>query len=50
MASSRLPAHRALMVEIVVLLGTALAFLAIVAAVPIEIGEERRDERERRLP
>ena len=49
MASGRLPAHRARMVEIVVLLGTALAFLALVAAVPIELSEERRDERERRL-
>jgi hypothetical protein len=49
MASRRLPAHRARVVEIIVLIGTALAFLALVAAVPIEVSEERRDERERRL-
>ena len=49
MASGRRSAHRSPMVEIVVLLGTALAFLALVAAVPIELSEERRDERERRL-
>jgi hypothetical protein len=49
MASRRMPAHRSPMVEIVVLLALALAFLLLVAAVPIELGEERRDERERRL-
>jgi hypothetical protein len=49
MASGRLPAHRAPMVEIILLLCTGLAFLALVAAVPIELSEERRDERERRL-
>ena len=49
MARGRRSAHRSRMVEIVVLLGTALAFLALVAAVPIELSEERRDERERRL-
>jgi hypothetical protein len=49
MASGRLPAHRAPMVEIILLLFTGLAFLALVAAVPIELSEERRDERERRL-
>ena len=49
MASRHLPAHRSRMVEILVLIGTALAFLALVAAVPIELSEERRDERERGL-
>ena len=33
--------------EILLLLCTGLAFLALMAAVPIEIGEERRDERDR---
>ena len=47
MASPRLAAHRAQMAEIVVLLCTGLAFLALVAAVPLEFDEERRDERER---
>ena len=42
-------AHRAQMAEIVVLLCTGLAFLALVAAVPLEMDEERQDERERRL-
>ena len=49
MASPRVAAHRAQMAEIVVLLCTGLAFLALVAAVPLELDEERRDERERRL-
>jgi len=34
------------MVEIVLLLCTGLAFLVLVAAVAIELDEERRDERE----
>jgi hypothetical protein len=37
------------MVEFILLLCTGLAFLALVAAVPIELDEERLDERERRL-
>ena len=36
------------MVEIVLLLCTALAFGALLAAVPIEMDEERRDDRQRR--
>lgn len=36
------------MVEIVLLVCTGLAFLALMAAVPLEMGEERREERERR--
>lgn len=46
MAGRRVAAHRARMVEIILLLCTALAFVALVAAVPIEIGEERQDEQE----
>jgi hypothetical protein len=34
------------MVEIVLLLCTGLAFLVLVAAVLVEVDEERRDERE----
>jgi hypothetical protein len=49
MASDLLTAHRAQMVEIILLLCTGVAFLALVAAVPIELDEERLDERERRL-
>jgi hypothetical protein len=49
MASPQMPAHRSPMVEIAVLIGIALAFVVLVAAVPIELNEERRDERERRL-
>ena len=41
-------AHRAQMAEIILLLCTGLAFAALVAAVPLEFAEERRDERERR--
>jgi hypothetical protein len=37
------------MVEIILLGCTGLAFLVLVAAVPIELDEERLDERERRL-
>ena len=37
------------MAEIILLLCTGLAFLALVAAVPLELHEERHDERERRL-
>ena len=37
------------MVEFILLLCTGLAVLALVAAVPIELDEERLDERERRL-
>lgn len=37
------------MAEIVLLLCTGLAFLVLVAAVSLEIAEERRDERERGL-
>lgn len=36
------------MVDIIVLACTAVAFLAIIAAVPIELNEERRDEHEAR--
>ena len=46
--ASRLRAdHRPGMVEFVLLLCTGLAFLALVAAVPIELDEERLDERAR---
>ena len=48
MAATRMPAHRAQM-EIILLLCTGLAFLALVAAVPIDLDEERRSERDRRL-
>ena len=34
------------MMEVIVLIFTGIAFLALVAAVPIELGEERQDERE----
>lgn len=34
------------MVEIILLLCTGLAFLVLVAAVLVEVDEERRDERE----
>lgn len=47
MASRLRSAHRAQMVEIILLLCTGLAFLALVAAVPIELDEERLDERAR---
>jgi hypothetical protein len=33
------------MVEFMVLIGAGLAFLALVAAVPLELSEARRDER-----
>jgi hypothetical protein len=49
MASDVLRAHRAEMAEIILLFCTGLAFLALVAAVPIELDEERLDERERRF-
>lgn len=44
--SFRVPAHVAPMVEIVLLLCTGLAFLVLVAAVLVEMDEERHDERE----
>jgi hypothetical protein len=40
--------HRAGMAEIIVLLFTGLAFLVLLAAVPMELDEERRDERARK--
>lgn len=49
MADHPIDAHPEPMVEIIVLACTAVAFLAIVAAVPIELNEERQDEHEARL-
>jgi hypothetical protein len=49
MARPPMPAHGAPMVEIILLLCTGLAFLALVAAVPIDLQEERRSQRERRI-
>ena len=42
-------AHRAPMVEIILVACTALAFLVLVAAVPIEVGEELSAQHERRI-
>jgi hypothetical protein len=39
--------HRAWMAEIIVVLFTGLAFLVLLAAVPMELDEERRDQRAR---
>jgi hypothetical protein len=47
MASALEPAHRAGMAEIILLVFTGLAFLVLLAAVPMELDEERRDERAR---
>jgi hypothetical protein len=49
MASQLRSGHPVRIVEIILLLCTGLAFLVLVAAVPIELGEERLDERKRRL-
>lgn len=46
MVANECEAHPAPMAEIIVAACTGLAFLALVAAVPIEISEARRDERE----
>lgn len=46
MACTQSPAHGAQMVEIVLLFCTGLAFLVLVAAVLVEMDEERHDERE----
>lgn len=49
MAGHPVDAHAEPMVDIIVLACTAVAFLVIIAAVPIELNEERRDEHEARL-
>lgn len=46
MAGRRRAVHAWGMVELIVVAFTAVAFVAIVAAVPVELGEERGDERE----
>jgi hypothetical protein len=46
MAAIRARAHRVPMAEIILLIGTGLAFLVLLAAVALELDEERREERE----
>lgn len=46
MARVQAVAHRVPMVEIILLIGTGLALLVLLAAVALELDEERRDERE----
>jgi hypothetical protein len=45
MAPALRPVHRARMVEIILLLCTGLALIVLLAAVAIELDEERRAER-----
>lgn len=48
MARRTIDRHPEPMVDVIALIFTGLAFLVLVAAVPIELGEERQDEHEAR--